>query len=185
MDRRALLVLGMHRSGTSALTRIIGHLGASLPLDPMPETADNPCGYWESRSIARFNNRLFESAGTRWNDDAALPDAWFADPARMADEEEAATLLATAFGDAKLFVLKDPRVCRLLPLWRNVLARGGIEPCAVVALRDPLEWPARFRPASGMRRSGRRPWPPSNAVCSFGCATSSTLRPGHATCRAP
>ena len=157
MDRRAYLVLGMHRSGTSALTRIIGHLGASLPLDPMPETADNPCGYWESRSIARFNNRLLESAGTRWNDDAPLPDAWFADPARAADEDEAATLLATVFGDAKLLVLKDPRVCRLLPLWRNVLARGGIEPCAVVALRDPLEvarslqarlGDAAFRPAA-------------------------------------
>ena len=99
MHRRAILVLGMHRSGTSALTRIIGHLGASLPFDPMPETADNPCGYWESRSIARFNNRLLESAGTRWNDDAPLPDAWFADPARAADEDEAATLLAAAFGD--------------------------------------------------------------------------------------
>ncbi len=157
MHRRAILVLGMHRSGTSALTRIIGHLGASLPFDPMPETADNPCGYWESRSIARFNNRLLESAGTRWNDDAPLPDAWFADPARAADEDEAATLLAAAFGDATLLVLKDPRVCRLLPLWRNVLARGGIEPCAVIALRDPgevarslqarLEDPA-FRPAA-------------------------------------
>jgi len=157
MHRRAIFVLGMHRSGTSALTRIIGHLGATLPLDPMPETADNPCGYWESRSIARFNNRLLESAGTRWNDDAPLPDAWFADPARAADEDEAATLLATAFGDAKLLILKDPRVCRLLPLWRNVLARGGIAPCAVIALRDPgevarslqarLEDPA-FRPAA-------------------------------------
>ena len=157
MHRRAIFVLGMHRSGTSALTRIIGHLGATLPLDPMPETADNPCGYWESRSIARFNNRLLESAGTRWNDDAPLPDAWFADPARAADEDEAAALLATAFGDAKLLVLKDPRLCRLLALWRNVLARGGIEPCAVIALRDPgevarslqarLEDPA-FRPAA-------------------------------------
>ena len=139
MDRRAILVLGMHRSGTSALTRIIGHLGASLPLDPMPETADNPCGYWESRSIARFNNRLLESAGTRWNDDSPLPDAWFADPARAADEAEAATLLATAFGDAALLVLKDPRVCRLLPFWSNVLARASIEPYALLALRDPLE----------------------------------------------
>ena len=157
MHRRAILVLGMHRSGTSALTRIIGHLGASLPFDPMPETADNPCGYWESRSIARFNNRLLESAGTRWNDDAPLPDAWFADPARAADEDEAATLLAAAFGDATLLVLKDPRVCRLLPLWRNVLARGGIESCAVIALRDPGEVArslqarledAAFRPAA-------------------------------------
>ena len=157
MDRRAILVLGMHRSGTSALTKIIGHLGATLPLDLMPETADNPCGYWESQSISRFNDKLLVSAGTRWSEDAPLPDAWFADPARAADEEEAATLLAAAFGDATLLILKDPRVCRLLPFWRNVLARAGIEPCALVMLRDPLEVAcslqarladASFRPAA-------------------------------------
>ena len=139
MHRRAILVLGMHRSGTSALTRIIGHLGATLPLDPMPETADNPGGYWESRSIARFNNRLLESAGTRWNDDAPLPDAWFADPARAADREEGGALVDAAFGASQLLAFKDPRLCRLLPFWREVLAGRGIEPCAVIALRDPAE----------------------------------------------
>ena len=157
MKRRAILVLGMHRSGTSALTRIIGHLGATLPLDPMPETADNPCGYWESRSIARFNNRLLESAGTRWNDDAPLPDAWFADPARAADRDEAGVLVDEAFGNAPLLALKDPRVCRLLPFWSDVLAGRGIEPCAVLALREPGEVArslrarlddAAFRPAA-------------------------------------
>lgn len=139
MHRRAILVLGMHRSGTSALTRIIGHLGATLPLDPMPETADNPGGYWESRSIARFNNRLLESAGTRWNDDAPLPAAWFADPARAADREEGGALVDAAFGAAQLLAFKDPRLCRLLPFWKEVLADRGIEPCAVIALRDPAE----------------------------------------------
>jgi len=139
MHRRAILVLGMHRSGTSALTRIIGHLGATLPLNPMPETADNPGGYWESRSIARFNNRLLESAGTRWNDDAPLPAAWFADPARAADREEGGALVDAAFGAAQLLAFKDPRLCRLLPFWKEVLADRGIEPCAVIALRDPAE----------------------------------------------
>ena len=157
MTRRAILVLGMHRSGTSALTRIVGHLGAALPLDPMPETADNPCGYWESRSIARFNNRLLESAGTRWNDDAPVSEAWFADPARATDVDEGAALLAAAFGDGPLLVLKDPRVCRLLPFWRQLLAREGIEPFALLALRDPWEVArslqarlddASFRPAA-------------------------------------
>lgn len=157
MHRRAILVLGMHRSGTSALTRVIGHLGAALPLDPMPETVDNPRGYWESRSIARFNNRLLESAGTRWNGDGPLPPGWFADPARAADRAEAAALLESAFGGAPVLVLKDPRLCRLLPFWREVLEAGAIEPLAVVALRDPGEvarslqarlGDAAFRPAA-------------------------------------
>ena len=54
MPRRVILVLGMHRSGTSALTTALGHLGAVLPRDPMPASADNPGGYQESRAIARF-----------------------------------------------------------------------------------------------------------------------------------
>lgn len=157
MSRRAILVLGMHRSGTSALTRIVGHLGASLPLDPMPETADNPSGYWESRPIARFNSRLLESAATRWNDDAPVADAWFADPARRADVDEAVGLVVAEFGEVPLFVLKDPRICRLLPFWREVLARAGIDACAILALRDPWEVSrslqarladASFRPAA-------------------------------------
>jgi len=48
-------------------------------------------------------------------------------------------LLAAAFGAAPLLVLKDPRVCRLLPFWRRLLARIGVEPCALIALRDPWE----------------------------------------------
>ncbi|NBW87979.1 MAG: sulfotransferase family protein, partial [Planctomycetia bacterium] len=139
MSRHAILVLGMHRSGTSALTGMLGAMGAALPGDPMPATADNPTGYWESQGIARLNNRLLESAGTRWNDDAAIPPAWFADPARDRDRDEARRLLDDAFAAATLFALKDPRLCRLLPFWREVLSAAGIDRSAVLVLRDPLE----------------------------------------------
>ncbi|RLS76185.1 MAG: glycosyltransferase [Planctomycetota bacterium] len=139
MSRHAILVLGMHRSGTSALTGMLGAMGAALPGDPMPATADNPTGYWESRGIARLNNRLLESAGTRWNDDAAIPAKWFADPARERDRDEARRLLDDAFAAETLFALKDPRLCRLLPFWRQVLSAAGIDHSAVLVLRDPLE----------------------------------------------
>lgn len=157
MPRRVILVLGMHRSGTSALASVLGCLGAGLPRDPMPATADNPSGYQESRAIARFHNRLLESAGTRWNDDAPVPRAWFDDPTRRGDEAEAARLLAVEFGDEETVVLKDPRLCRLLPLWKRVLVRKAIEPFAILALRDPGEVArslrarlddAAFRPAA-------------------------------------
>jgi len=129
----------MHRSGTSALTGMLGAMGAALPGDSMPATADNPTGYWESRGLARFNNRLLESAGTRWNDDAAIPAEWFEDPARDRDRGEARRLLDDAFAAATLFALKDPRLCRLLPFWCQVLSSAGIDHSAVLVLRDPLE----------------------------------------------
>ena len=139
MTRHALLVLGMHRSGTSALTRVLGLMGAALPHDPMPPTADNPQGYWESQRIARLNNRLLESAGTDWSNDAAIPPEWFADPCRAGDREEAIALLADEFAAAPSIVLKDPRICRLIPFWKTVLDAAGFETRAVLALRDPLE----------------------------------------------
>ena len=127
MTRHALLVLGMHRSGTSALTRVLGLMGAALPHDPMPPTADNPQGYWESQRIARLNNRLLESAGTDWSNDAAIPPEWFADPCRAGDREEAIALLANEFAAAPSIVLKDPRICRLIPFWKTVLDAAGFD----------------------------------------------------------
>jgi glycosyltransferase involved in cell wall biosynthesis len=139
VSRRCLLVLGMHRSGTSALTGVLGLLGATLPREPMPAAADNPLGYWESPRITRFNNRLLASAGTGWNDDASVSAAWFADPARAADRDEALQLLAEEFAGTATFVCKDPRICRLLPFWRTVFEAAAVEPHAVVVFRDPLE----------------------------------------------
>ena len=137
--RRCILILGMHRSGTSALTKALGLLGGQLPAETMPPAADNPRGYWESPALARFNNQLLRSAGTSWNDDAAVPAAWFADSARAADRDIASRLLSEAFPGDDTFVCKDPRICRLLPFWRAVLEAAGIEPDPVLMLRDPGE----------------------------------------------
>lgn len=70
--RLAVLVLGMHRSGTSVLTRAIALLGASLPSDLHPPGADNPDGYWEPAGLQRINDRLLQAAGSAWLDIAPL-----------------------------------------------------------------------------------------------------------------
>ena len=139
LPRRAILVLGMHRSGTSAVTRLLGLAGATPPRELMPPTDDNTQGYWESRRIAQFNNRLLESAGTRWNDDAAIPEIWFTAADRQADRGEASAILAEEFADASFIVCKDPRLCRLLPFWREVFTAAGIEQHALLVTRDPVE----------------------------------------------
>jgi glycosyltransferase involved in cell wall biosynthesis len=155
--RRAVVVLGMHRSGTSALARLLVLAGATPPGDLMPPNDDNPRGYWESRQIARFNNRLLESAGTRWNDDAGIPADWFEAAARRDDRAEAMAILKEEYGSAAHLVLKDPRICRLLPFWREVFAAAGIVPYGLVVVRDPVAVACslaarahvpQFRPAS-------------------------------------
>lgn len=140
MPRQAIIVLGMHRSGTSALTRVLSLLGAVPPEDLMPGSEDNPSGYWESRKITQFNNRLLQSAGLRWDSDTPIKAEWFCDEAARAEQyKEARMLLAEDFDDAPLFILKDPRLCRLFPFWEKVLASEGIDIRVVMCLRDPRE----------------------------------------------
>lgn len=139
VSRRCILVLGMHRSGTSAIAQLFSLLGAAGPRETMPASADNPLGYWESPGIARLNNRLLESAGTRWNDESAVAKAWFDDPARGSDRAEARQLMEAEFPADATIVCKDPRICRLLPFWRHVLEEMEIPLHAVLMLRDPEE----------------------------------------------
>src|SRR5581483_9655837 len=40
---------------------------------------------------------------------------------------------------APLWGVKDPRLCRLLPLWRPLLAGLGARPCFILAVRHPAE----------------------------------------------
>jgi len=140
MTREALLVLGMHRSGTSALTRVLSLMSAALPRDLMRVHEDNPTGYWESRRIAHFNNDLLASAGGHWDSDGRIPNEWFSDEsARAAQYRQARTLLLEEFGATPLFVLKDPRLCVLFPFWEKVLATEGIDVRVILCLRGASE----------------------------------------------
>jgi hypothetical protein len=139
MSRQALVVLGMHRSGTSAVARVLSLLGATLPRELMPAHEDNVTGYWEPRRVVQFNNRLLRSIGQGWDCDTPLPVDWFAQLHGSDLHHEAQGLLQEEFADAPLFVLKDPRLCRLFPFWERVLADADVVPRVLLALRDPVE----------------------------------------------
>ena len=74
--RRALLILGMHRSGTSALTRVLGLGGAALPRHPMGASDLNPRGFFESIPIYELHEEMLEAFGTSWDDLGPMPNGW-------------------------------------------------------------------------------------------------------------
>src|ERR1700693_2046654 len=61
-------VLGMHRSGTSATTRVLNLMG--LPVcqggDLVQQVKGNPKGHWESATLVRFNDAILRSWGAAW-----------------------------------------------------------------------------------------------------------------------
>ena len=137
-SRTAILVLGMHRSGTSALAGALIRLGAAPPATLMTPLEANPLGYWESRLFMDFHDRLLDAAGSAW-------DHWtpfnadaigFDHTAQLSDNFE--RLLCGEFGDAPLFVMKDPRICRFVPFWLRNLRAANIDAAAVIPLRSPL-----------------------------------------------
>jgi hypothetical protein len=148
--RRAILVLGMHRSGTSALTRILNLSGAALP-DRLVEPSQtmNETGFWEPREVVDFHDEVLAAAGSAWDDVLGFPTAWFESTAAAAFRDRLDDIIGREFGGASLLVVKDPRLCRLLPLWRPVLAARGLAPLAVIPIRNPLEIAASLEKRDG------------------------------------
>jgi hypothetical protein len=140
VQQRPLIVLGMHRSGTSALTGLLNLLGlyvGDLLLPPSPET--NPKGFWEHAGIVDMHNRLLAELGSSWHDERNLPDDWWSQPVAEPFRRELAEILRRDFAPGSAWIVKDPRLCRLLPLWRPLFETEWGQPDAVVILRDPAE----------------------------------------------
>ncbi|MBP7157338.1 MAG: hypothetical protein KBA36_00830, partial [Thermomonas sp.] len=136
---KGLLVLGMHRSGTSALTRLLNLHGAVLGDDLLPAGHDNPSGFWELREAVAIHERLLAGLGMAWDDPRALPPDWQdGDAARRAGDAIGALIDRTFAGEA-LWAVKDPRLCRFAPLWSRAMRARGIEPHAILVARHPAE----------------------------------------------
>ena len=139
MDRIAILVAGMHRSGTSALTRMLNGLGCDLPATLMEADEYNAEGYWESTEVVALNEAVLTSAGSTWDDWEPFNPDWHASPVAEGFRSRARAVIESEFGDSPLFVFKDPRVCRLLDFWIDALADCGVDARIALPIRNPLE----------------------------------------------
>lgn len=138
-ERTAYLVLGMHRSGTSATTQLLALAGAQLPANVMPGDEHNAKGYFEPWKIAMLNSERLRAAGSAWDDPFAFPYRPL-DPAQDAHwRERARAVFDSEFPDARYPLLKDPRVTVLAPLWRQTLDDAGVGARCVVPVRRPLD----------------------------------------------
>ena len=151
--KTAILVAGMHRSGTSAVSRILNLLGCALPKTLSSAGPDNPSGFWESLAIKELNDSILASAGSAWDDWETLDARWYESPIAEEFRDRARTTLADEFGDCRLFVLKDPRICRLLPFWIDSLGEFGAEPFIVTPVRNPLDVAMSIEVRNGIDRS--------------------------------
>lgn len=139
---RCCLILGMHRSGTSALSGALSIAGVYPGPNHalMPASASiNAKGFWEHQEIVDVHDRLLAALGSSWDDERPLPAAWWQRSDLAGFRDELWTILSRDFSGSPLWLLKDPRLCRLLPLWFELLHDLGAAPCFILCLRHPAE----------------------------------------------
>ena len=132
-------VLGMHRSGTSALTGMLAHAGFSAPKDLMPATTRNPKGYWESTRIMEANNALLNSLSSHWTTAVKLPAYWIYTEQARTWRESLLNFFREDFASSHHPIIKDPRFCLLIEGLQPWLESDLINPSFIIAIRDPSE----------------------------------------------
>jgi hypothetical protein len=135
---KGVLVLGMHRSGTSAITSVVSLLGPDLGdhRDLMAPSEANQRGYWESRRLTEFQESLLEKLGGDWETPPPLPPGWERNWRLVRRIGLARRVFGDVYGGAEQWVWKDPRTVLLLPFWLRALR---IDPIVVGIFRNPLE----------------------------------------------
>ena len=151
---RAILVLGMHRSGTSPTTRVLHLLGAELGSRLLPPVArDNEKGFWENQDAFEIDELLLAGLGRTWHDVRTMPEGWL-ESAAACDARAAITrFIQKEFATSPLWAVKDPRLCRLAPVWLRALAECGVAPGLLFVVRHPLEVAASLQARNGWSRS--------------------------------
>lgn len=136
---QCILVLGMHRSGTSACTRVLNMLGCALSDQLIGVGEGNENGHWESYAAVSLNDEIFASAGSSHEDWGPINPEWRQSALRDQMVERASAVIKdhTRFGP--LFAIKDPRMCRLGDVWIEAAIAADVEPLVLVMLRNPLE----------------------------------------------
>jgi hypothetical protein len=154
LSTKIIVVVGMHRSGTSMCANMLQMLGADMAESSLAAPG-NTKGHWERPRLMDMNDAVFSFFGRSWSSPAHildLPPAWLDDPRVQAVRAEAAAWLGPRVHAGRPFGFKDPRTTLLLPLWRQVLGDIGAEPVYVFCVRDPAQVARSLQLRDGMDR---------------------------------
>ncbi|MDT5217205.1 MAG: hypothetical protein QOK18_5444 [Mycobacterium sp.] len=135
-----LFVLGMARSGTSALTRTLSLCGGTLPAGMVGRSRGNPLGFWEPRRVVQLNLAILRRHGSPFFD----PSLRLQQEGAFDAEEKAIciaeiTALLTTLPAAPLVVIKEPAITALSAMWFEAARVAGFDVATVTAVRHPQE----------------------------------------------
>lgn len=135
----AILVVGTHRSGTSATAGVLQRVGVELGSQLLGPAPDNPKGFFEHTGVVSLHGEILPIFDATWDDPRSLPEGWEHDPRLEPFRQRLKAILSQTFAGVPLWGVKDPRLCRLLPLWFPVLRELEVTPKALLVVRNPSQ----------------------------------------------
>ena len=152
-NSRLIVVLGMHRSGTSAISAGLQVMGGAFGDRLLPPVeGDNEKGYFEDIDLNALNIEILNAISSDWNNLIAITTVDIANLRKQGYFLRAATLLRQkVVMNEPIFCFKDPRVAKLLPFWNEVFDRCKYEVNYVLAVRHPLSVVKSLAKRDGMK----------------------------------
>ncbi|MFH1216156.1 MAG: sulfotransferase, partial [Pseudomonadota bacterium] len=131
-----LIVLGMHRSGTSCVSRLLNMMGAYFAPEGMimSPQEDNPKGFWERKDVMDLNDEILRLGGGAWDQISGLDFCGLSDEQRLGISRKVQQILI-GLDAHRPWCIKDPRMCLTFPFWRSLLE----VPVVVFVYRNPIQ----------------------------------------------
>lgn len=149
--RDVIFVVGMSRSGTSALARVFSLCGGAIPLELLPPNFANPAGYWEPRHAVEINDAFLEAQASSWHDARlTLQLRPTFGPLQERFMTEIVEILARGFQPDGPIVVKEPRITALLPYWTAAAVELRLRPVFVHIFRNPADVAASLFARDGL-----------------------------------
>ncbi len=136
----AIFILGMDRTGTSALTGVLNTLGVYLGNNPITITPDNPKGFFEEADTLEINKNILREIGgsdTWWYE--TFPEINLTSTNATFHVATIKKHLRKKFAQSHLFAIKDPRISFIFPLYAEACRQLDIEIRIIVTLRPYRE----------------------------------------------
>jgi len=134
-----VVVLGMGRSGTSAMTRSLTALGVELGKNTVAGDANNHKGYFEDPEVVKINDIILEKMGSNWASLKFLGSEPLRGLHFKEERIKAERWVKEMLSEGKPIGFKDPRLCRTLPFWQKVFEELGLCAGYLLIYRNPDE----------------------------------------------
>jgi len=125
-----VIVVGMHRSGTSALAGLLHSNGVTMGEDRdfyPPPMRENPKGFFENKRFRQLNDKILGEGGHRVKAFKPIIPAWDIEKIREKHLDQMANLIRYYDNIYQLWGWKDPRTCLTLRFWIEAIAKAGID----------------------------------------------------------